>query len=302
MSNDWLSLIESAEVGAERAESMLRRHGRLILSVAVGVAAVVALFFAPSPETAVQTDAGRVPSTPPAPASARPSRLAATQAPPVGASNQPAPAVGGRTPQAAPPIPTAVTVRASAAPIYVHVAGAVARPGVVRLAPSARAFEAVRAAGGLLPEADLDRVNLAVRLRDEAMVTVPRRAPLPSRPVDDGGAQEAVPAVHADATGSTPDASAATLDGSASPPPDTERPSPSRTGKTSLETLWRRPLSLGTAGVDDLARVPGIGLGLARAIVTYRARHGGFHRVEDLRRVPRFGARLFTRVHRCFVL
>jgi|Deesub1362A_J573_1020465.scaffolds.fasta_scaffold03600_1 competence protein ComEA len=51
-------------------------------------------------------------------------------------------------------------------PIRVHICGAVARPGVVVLPPGAILAEAIEAAGGPLPGADLHAVNLANPLRD----------------------------------------------------------------------------------------------------------------------------------------
>ncbi len=56
-----------------------------------------------------------------------------------------------------------------------HVAGAVKRPGVYRLAAGARAVDAVEAAGGLTPEADPDSLNLARRLSDGDQLYVPKR-------------------------------------------------------------------------------------------------------------------------------
>ncbi len=57
--------------------------------------------------------------------------------------------------------------------IVVHVAGAVARPGLVELTPPARVADAVAAAGGATIEGDLDRLNLATLLSDEDRVVVP---------------------------------------------------------------------------------------------------------------------------------
>ena len=55
-----------------------------------------------------------------------------------------------------------------------YVAGAVARPGVYALAPDSRVEDAVAAAGGFLPGADMPRVNLAARVRDEEEIFVPK--------------------------------------------------------------------------------------------------------------------------------
>jgi competence protein ComEA len=58
-------------------------------------------------------------------------------------------------------------------PVIVHVAGAVAAPGVYELPGGARVQDAVAAAGGPTSEADLDALNLARRLRDGEKVTLP---------------------------------------------------------------------------------------------------------------------------------
>jgi competence protein ComEA len=58
--------------------------------------------------------------------------------------------------------------------VVVHVAGAVARPGVVELARGSRVIDAIEAAGGGTPEADLDRLNLAAKLADGERVLVQR--------------------------------------------------------------------------------------------------------------------------------
>lgn len=57
--------------------------------------------------------------------------------------------------------------------VVVHVAGAVAAPGVYELPPGARVFDAIQVAGGDLPGADTNELNLARRLRDGEKVTVP---------------------------------------------------------------------------------------------------------------------------------
>jgi competence protein ComEA len=74
----------------------------------------------------------------------------------------------------------------------VHVAGQVAQPGIVRLAPGSRVVDAVEAAGGALAEADLAAVNLARPVVDGEQVYVPR--PGEAAPAASGAATAAGPA------------------------------------------------------------------------------------------------------------
>lgn len=61
----------------------------------------------------------------------------------------------------------------SAAQIMVYVSGEVVRPGVYRLDSERRIADALNAAGGPTSDADLDSINLALRLDDEDQVHVP---------------------------------------------------------------------------------------------------------------------------------
>ncbi|KOX24291.1 hypothetical protein ADL05_00345 [Nocardiopsis sp. NRRL B-16309] len=56
--------------------------------------------------------------------------------------------------------------------VIVHVSGDVAEPGLYTLEPGSRVSDAVEAAGGPLPEADLDRLNLARPLTDGEQIVV----------------------------------------------------------------------------------------------------------------------------------
>lgn len=57
----------------------------------------------------------------------------------------------------------------------VYVTGAVKKPGVYEVAPGARVYEALNAAGGFADGADQDAVNLAAKLSDGEHVRFPRR-------------------------------------------------------------------------------------------------------------------------------
>jgi competence protein ComEA len=144
--------------------------------------------------------------------------------------------------------------------LAVHVAGAVARPGLYHLPAGSRVADALGRAGGKLPAADVDRLNLAARLIDGQKILVTRRGdPLPLEAVGAG-------------------ASVGTTGGEAAPPAPVE------------------PIDLNTADIAALDSLPGIGPATARAILEERSRRGGFRSIRDLLRVPGIGEGRFARL------
>ncbi len=141
----------------------------------------------------------------------------------------------------------------TAAPlIYVQVAGAVRRPGVYRVTPDARVFEAVAEAGGFTDEADQQALTLAARLTDGCRVYVPRVGETVAEPV--------TPAV---------DESAGVGDGGAGTGPGV--------------------VSLNYATLEQLDSLPGVGPAIAQDIITYREANGPFTSVDQLAEVPGIG-------------
>jgi competence protein ComEA len=69
---------------------------------------------------------------------------------------------------------TPAPTRSPEPPIIVDVAGAVAHPGVYRLAAGSRVADALTAAGGATGEADLFALNKAAPIRDGQRIYVPR--------------------------------------------------------------------------------------------------------------------------------
>lgn len=144
-------------------------------------------------------------------------------------------------------------------PVFVHVAGAVRRPGIYRVKPGSRVAAAVRKAGGLTRRADLTAFNLAEGLRDSQQVIVPRRG-------------EAAAAAIAGAAGA---ATAAAGPGGAGGAPG-------------------QPISLSTATPEQLDSIEGIGPKLAQAIIGYRDQHKGYKSIEELREVDGIGEKRFA--------
>lgn len=100
-------------------------------------------------------------------------------------------AVGYRVTASRQPDPPPVTVEdtADARPsrghrtarrLYVHVAGAVRRPGLYRVRDGARVAAALRRAGGPAGKAELTGTNLAARVEDGQQIVVPVRGATPA--------------------------------------------------------------------------------------------------------------------------
>jgi len=151
--------------------------------------------------------------------------------------------------------------------VVVHIAGLVRNPGLYRLKPGTRVGEALRVAGGPLPQADPDSLNLAEPVADGQKIEVLARGQLPPE-LPTPAVQPAARAAHR-----------------------------ARSGKPSLPPSGK--INLNTATAQQLEALPGIGPALARRIIQLRdqlkRQNGrGFQTVEQLLEVPGIGPKRFA--------
>jgi len=73
------------------------------------------------------------------------------------------------------PAPVVAAVASANYQFMVQVSGAVRHPGVYAVAPSARLLDAVKLAGGVLPDGDVSGLNFANRITDGQHVVIPYR-------------------------------------------------------------------------------------------------------------------------------
>lgn len=154
------------------------------------------------------------------------------------------------------PSVTSVSLTHSGGAVHVHVVGAVEKPGVYTLPGNSRVVDAVAAAGGSLPSADLEGINLAQTLIDADQVMIPvRRVSRPRTTV--------APRL---------------------------RPR-SRTSSTTVVAgaTDSKNVNINTATASQLETLSGVGPATAKAIIAYRTSKGSFAKVEDLLNVPGIG-------------
>lgn len=143
--------------------------------------------------------------------------------------------------------------------IVVSVEGAVASPGLVTLPEGSRWGDAVRAAGGLLPEADMASVNLAARLVDGERLIIANLSPV---------------------TGQRATSSPSPADAVVSPQ------------GTSASDSVTQLININTATESELDELPGVGPVLAKRIVEYRTAQGRFTSVDELEEIRGISARM----------
>ena len=158
--------------------------------------------------------------------------------------------------------------------LRVYVAGAVHRPGVYPVRKGDRLVDVVEAASGPLDEADLEQVNLAVRVEDEGYYFIPSRnagagADAGGILDSDGGPEISIPPLAADpATGELPGNS---------------------DGDSGLTVGHAGLVNLNSATQEQLESLPGIGPARAKAMIAYRDQHGPFTAVEEITAVSGIG-------------
>ncbi len=140
--------------------------------------------------------------------------------------------------------------------IIVHITGEVKNPGVYKLEDGARVIDAINLAGGPLPTADLDKVNLADFLRDGSKIYIP-------------------PKLENSGNGIRSQAGSSI---------------------TKINASESDKVNINTASKEELESLPGIGPTLAQRIIEYREENGPFSSAEDLLNVKGIGEKKLEKI------
>jgi len=155
-----------------------------------------------------------------------------------------------------PPTPTA-------APVRVYITGAVANSDVYFLPQGSIIKDAIAAAGGLTVDADPERINQALELKDQQQIHIPRLGEENPPPPVQGGQDN----LHRSEENN-----------SDAPPPTNGL------------------VNLNTATLEQLDTLPGIGPVIGQRIIDYRESVGKFTTIEEITQVSGIGEATFAKI------
>ena len=147
--------------------------------------------------------------------------------------------------------------------ITVYVSGEVNKSGVVTLKEGDRLAVAVEKLGGTTKKADLNNINLAIRVKDEEHYIIPKIGEAQQEDLKD--------------VNNTKDIENAEIKNE-------------NTAKDSSK------ININTATLEELDKLPGVGEATANKIISHREENGQFKTIEDIKNVNGIGDKKFEKM------
>ncbi|WAM32920.1 helix-hairpin-helix domain-containing protein [Caldicellulosiruptor morganii] len=138
----------------------------------------------------------------------------------------------------------------------VYVCGNVKNPGVYELPSNSRVNDAIEKAGGVLPNSDLNVINLAEKLQDGQKIYIPKIGEMQNQTMLASQTEQ--------------------ISGNLSV----------KSGK----------ININTASKEELKTLDRIGDKLAERIIEYRQKHGPFKSIEEIKNVNGIGDKIFEAI------
>jgi len=147
--------------------------------------------------------------------------------------------------------------------VRVYITGAVAKSDVYFLPRGSIIKDAIEAAGGLNADADPERINQALELKDQQQIHVPRLDEADPPPPVQGGSEIDDPSAGDNASPASPAGGV---------------------------------VNINTATLEQLDTLSGIGPAIAQRIIDYREKIGGFKSIEQITEVSGIGDATFDKI------
>jgi len=151
--------------------------------------------------------------------------------------------------------------------IPVYICGAVSNPGIYHILPGSYLYEVIDIAGGLLPDAAAEYINLVFPFSEAVSIYIPSQEEMNSF-----------------LAGTSTSSSAYLRNGLIQGIWGSSTSSGASSG--SVQALEQAALvNINTADQNQLETLPGVGETTAKAIISYREKSGGFTKIEDIMNV-----------------
>lgn len=155
-------------------------------------------------------------------------------------------------------VPEEVAVTQEPAFVYVHICGAVVKPGVYQIAQDSRIYEVIELAGGFLQDACTEYWNQAQQVEDGMQIVIPTLQEVERGVVSADGAE----AMHF--------------------------------GEQNVAEVVL--ININTASKEVLCTLPGIGEARAESIIRYRNEHGAFRTIEEIMQVEGIKEKAYLKI------
>ena len=162
------------------------------------------------------------------------------------------------------PFPTCVPVPEE---IPVYICGAVSKPGIYQVLPGSYLYEVIDIAGGLLPEAASEYINLVYSFSEAVSIYIPSQDEM----------KEFLDGTNTSSCAYLRNGLIQGIWGSGN-----SEGASSGSSQASEKTAL---VNINTADQNQLETLPGVGETTAKAIISYREKSGGFTKIEDIMNV-----------------
>lgn len=153
--------------------------------------------------------------------------------------------------------------------IYIDIKGQVKNNGVYKILSGARVIDAIKVAGGLLPDADTSLINLSMKLKDEMAIVIFSKQEVENFYKTKEEFNTKV----------------------------FECEKVNDTCVHEIEDSNNQELlNVNKASINDFMSLPGLGESKANSIIEYRNSHGSFKNIEELKEVKGIGESIFEKI------
>ena len=149
--------------------------------------------------------------------------------------------------------------RSSEKMITVYVSGAINKPGVVTIENGKRLSDAVEELGGVTSDADLNKINMALKISDEEHYIIPKIGEEIEVSNGDNLKEE-------------------------------------NSNKANPQKETQNKVNINSATIEDLDELPGIGEATANKIINYREENKKFKSIEEIKNVNGIGEKKYENI------